>query len=215
MYINPGGGGGTVFTLRYSYIHRAHIGHNVKSRAPENHILYNRIMDETDGDGSYEIDLPNGGLSFVVGNLLQKGPLNDSQPAFIAYGEEGANNPIQELYVVNNTFVNDDTARGATAFSIGGTPTIRVVNNLFVGLNAPSGTGITSTTNLATNTPGLVDRANFNYRLTSTSPAKNAGTAPGSAGAVSLVPTSQYLHPTNREDRPVDVTIDIGAYEFQ
>jgi len=216
MYINPAGGGGTLFTLRYSYIHRAHIGHNVKSRAPENHILYNRIMDERDGDGSYSIDLPETGLSFIIGNLLQKGPLNDNQPAFISYGVENANDSTHELYVVNNTFVNDDP-RGAQAFSIGGgfTPTIRVVNNLFVGLNEPTGTGITSTTNLVSSNPGLADRTNFDYHLSSTSPARNAGTDPGSAGAVSLVPVSQYVHPANREDRPVDVTIDIGAYESQ
>jgi hypothetical protein len=215
MYINSAGGGGTVFTLRYSYIHRAHTGHNVKTRAPENHILYNRIMDEADGDGSYSIDLPNAGLTFVIGNLLQKGPLNDAQPAFISYGVEPGIDPNHELYVVNNTFVNDDT-RSAEAFSIGAfTPTIRVVNNLFVGLNAPTGAGITSTTNLVSSNPGLADRTNFDYHLTSTSPARNAGTNPGSAGAESLVPVSQYVHPANREGRPVDVTIDIGAYEFQ
>jgi len=34
-----------------------------KSRAYENVILYNRIMDEPDGTSSYNIDLPNGSLS--------------------------------------------------------------------------------------------------------------------------------------------------------
>ncbi|HEY2923318.1 MAG TPA: right-handed parallel beta-helix repeat-containing protein, partial [Candidatus Binatia bacterium] len=39
---------GTVrsFTLRASYVHHARVGHNVKSRALTNYILYNRIMDE-------------------------------------------------------------------------------------------------------------------------------------------------------------------------
>jgi hypothetical protein len=32
---------------------------------------------------------------------------------------------------------------------------------------------------------------------------------------VSLAPTSQYLHPDNRQDRPSVGVIDIGAYEFQ
>jgi len=44
------------FTLRNSYIHDASIGHNVKSRAQENYILYNRIMDERNAS-SYLVDL--------------------------------------------------------------------------------------------------------------------------------------------------------------
>ena len=66
------------FTLRYSYSHHAKTGHNVKSRAKENYILYNRIMDENNGTSSYDIDLPNGGLSFIIGNLIQQGPNTDN-----------------------------------------------------------------------------------------------------------------------------------------
>src|SRR5688500_2793380 len=55
------------FTLRYSYLHHAIVGHNVKSRALRNHIAYNRIMDERDGRSSYAIDLPDGGISAVIG----------------------------------------------------------------------------------------------------------------------------------------------------
>lgn len=51
------------FTLKYSYSHHARVGHNVKSRAQRNYILYNRLMDGADGNSSYIIDLPNGGLS--------------------------------------------------------------------------------------------------------------------------------------------------------
>ncbi|MGC2518197.1 MAG: hypothetical protein WA373_03710 [Burkholderiales bacterium] len=207
----------TLFTLRYSYSHRARIGHNVKSRAQENHILHNRIMDESDGTGSYAIDIPQTGLTFIIGNLIQQGPNTDNS-SIVAYGAENANNPIHELYVVNNTFVNDLGSGQFLAIGGGFTPTVRLMNNIFAGPGSvPSGAGITSTTNLVSNPSslaGLVDRANFDYRLTSTSPAINAGTDPGSVGSVSLTPTSQYLHPINRQDRPVNGTIDIGAYEF-
>ena len=37
------------FVLRGSYVHGAITGHNVKSRARENIIAYNRIMDEKEG----------------------------------------------------------------------------------------------------------------------------------------------------------------------
>jgi hypothetical protein len=208
----------TRFTLRYSYSHRARIGHNVKSRAQENHILYNRIMDEADGTASYSIDLPQTGLSFIIGNLIQQGP-NTDNPAIIAYGAENGNNPIHELYVVNNTIVNDRPA-GGQFVSLGGgfTPTARLVNNIFAGPGSvPSGAGITSTTNLVSNpssSAGLVNSAGFDYHVTAGSPAINAGTDPGTVGTVSLRPTSQYVHPISRQDRPVNGTIDIGAYEF-
>jgi hypothetical protein len=206
----------TLFTLRYSYSHRAHEGHLVKSRAIENHILYNRITDE-DGDASYEIDLPNGGLSFIIGNLIEQGA-NSQNSTIITYGEEGVTAGHQtQLYVVNNTVVND---LGSGAFiSVPGGTTALVVNNIFIGAgNLPGGAGVTSTHNqtFASGTAaGLVNSAGFDYHLVSASPAKDAGVDPGSAGAVSLFPTSQYVHPISREDRPVSGTIDIGAYEFQ
>ena len=65
------------FTLRYSYSHQAKIGHLVKSRAQTNYILYNRLTDET-GTASYEIDLPSGGRSYIIGNLIQQSPNTDN-----------------------------------------------------------------------------------------------------------------------------------------
>jgi hypothetical protein len=207
------GQGVSLFTLRYSYSHRAKIGHNVKSRAQENRILYNRITDE-EGTASYEINLPNAGLSYVIGNLIQQGPNTDNS-TIIEYGEEGVPAGWKtELYVVNNTIVNDLHSGRFIDIAAPGT-TARFVNNIFAGGGSiASGAGVTSTNNLATS-PGFVDSANFDYHLTSASAARNAGVDPGSVGAFSLVPTSQYVQPISREDRPVDGAIDIGAYEFQ
>jgi len=200
------------FTLRYSYSHHARSGHTVKSRARENYILYNRIMDEADGNSSYIIDLPNGGLSYIVGNLLQQGP-NTENSTIVTYGAEGLSNPSRTLYVANNTFVNDRTQGGTFVFiAAGSTATVR--NNLFVGNGtAISGTA-TQDTNLPTNTPNFVNRATFDYRPTATTPGIDQGTAPGLGGTFDLTPTYQYVHPANREARPTRNGIDIGAYEF-
>ena len=95
-------------TFRGNYSHHAKIGHTLKSRAQENYILYNRITDET-GTASYEIDLPNGGRSVIMGNLIQQSAATDNS-TIISYGAEGLSNTLKDLYVVNNTVVNSRSA---------------------------------------------------------------------------------------------------------
>ncbi len=92
--------------FEYNFTHDANVGHLLKSRAAVNYILYNRITGEN-GTDSYEIDLPNGGTSYVVGNEIQQGP-NTGNSTILSYLEEGtnSNNPGLDLYVGNNTFVN-------------------------------------------------------------------------------------------------------------
>ena len=93
------------FTLRYSYSTDARVGHLVKSRALRTYILYDRLTGEQ-GTDSYELDLPNGGLSYVIGTIIEQGT-NTQNPNMLAYGEEGDLNPDSRLYAVNDTFVND------------------------------------------------------------------------------------------------------------
>lgn len=199
------------FTLRYSYSHHAKIGHNVKSRAVENYILYNRIMDEVDGTSSYAIDLPDAGLSYIIGNLIQQGSGTDNS-TIISYGVEQALNPKKELYVVNNTIVND--LGSGTAIYVRSGTTAQIVNNIFSGNGKVlSGPGAL-TTNLVSNNPGLVNIVGFDYRLTAASAARDSGSNPGSVNGFSLMPVNQYQHKASTEARPVAGNIDIGAYEY-
>lgn len=199
------------FTLRHSYSHHARVGHLVKSRAQENYILYNRIMDEASGNSSYVIDLPNGGLSYVIGNLLQQGPNADNSTMLI-YGEEGLSNPSRTLYVVNNTFVNSAGSGIFVALSGGTIATLQ--NNLFVGSGTLVSGTATQISNLRTGTPNFVNAGAFDYRPTAATPGIDQGTAPGLGGAFDLTPVYQYTHPTNRAARPARNAIDIGAYEY-
>lgn len=201
------------FTLRHSYMHHARIGHNVKSRARENYILYNRIMDESDGTASYAVDIPNGGLSYIIGNLLQQGPNTDNS-VIVNYGTEGlSGGRTHNLYLVNNTLVDD--YGGTFVQAAGGTALVELINNLFVGSgNILSGTQANMTTNLQTTAPEFVAIDSFDYRLTTNSPARDSGSAPGSGDGFDLSPAFQYLHRSNREQRPANGTIDVGAYEF-
>jgi Right handed beta helix region len=73
--------------VRGNYIHDTVTGHLVKSRATRTDVLYNRLTDEN-GTGSYEINIPNGGLVYIVGNLVQKSA-NAENEMMVAFGEEG------------------------------------------------------------------------------------------------------------------------------
>lgn len=207
MYID----GANRFTLRFSYTHHARIGHNIKSRASENHILYNRIMDEQTGTASYAIDLPDCGVSYLIGNLIQQGQYTDNS-TIISYGAEGCLNPVKELNVVNNTLVND--LGSGTFISVRAGTTARIINNIFVGNGKVLSGSATFTTNLTTNTPSLADITNYNFRLTVDSPARDAGSNPGSVNGVDLFPRYQYSHKAGREPRTISGGIDIGAYEY-
>jgi hypothetical protein len=203
-------------TFQYNYSHRAVAGHLVKSRAAETYILYNRLTGEADGTQSYEIDVPNGGKTYVIGNLVEQGA-NTGNAAMLAYQEEGKNaaNPADTLFVASNTFVND---RGNGTFVVVGgsvTSPARLANNVFFG----GGTVCSQSTAVETNSytgkaPGFVDVAHYDYRLTDGSPCVGAGADPGSGGGYSLVPSREYVHPAGSTARATVGVIDIGAYEL-
>lgn len=200
------------FTLRYSYSHGARIGHNVKSRARENHIEYNRIMDEVDGRASYIIDMPNGGTAYVIGNLIQQGPQAENL-TIVSYGAEGLIRKRNEIYFINNTVVND-APNGTFVRVADGTRRTAVVNNLFVGPGHRIDGKVDARHNLSRNDAGLIDREHYDYRLTAASPAIDAGIDPGEGNGVALMPRMEYRHPMHAQARPSHGRLDVGAYEF-
>lgn len=216
---------GTVasLTFRYNFSHDANVGHNLKSRAQLNTIAYNRfsslrageVGSTAAGQPSYEIDLPNAGTAYVIGNVIQQPSVNHN-PGMLAYGEEGASNSGKDLYVINNTFLNEDSSHG-TFVLVGGGVTVPVLlrNNIF------SGTGALSTqlatidkTNYRSIAPGFVNRAAYDLRPTANAMVINAGSEPGvSAHGVALKPTASYRHVAAGSNRLQVGKIDIGAYE--
>jgi hypothetical protein len=199
--------------FRYNYSHRSYVGHLLKTRAAENYILYNRLTGEN-GTQSYELDVPNGGRTYVIGNLFHQGQTT-SNSHLIAYQMEGALHPSSELFVVNNTFVNTRSPGGyfINIHSSVTTPAL-IQNNIFSGL----GTITTQTTAVQTSNfvgdPLFVDRVTYNFRLRPDSPCINVGTAPGTGAGYNLTPMFQYVPVAMTEPRPLAGTIDIGAYEY-
>lgn len=200
-------------TLQYSYSHHTHIGHHVKTRAKINYILYNRIMDEATGKASYAVDVPNGGLTFLIGNNLQQGKATD-EATLIRYGAEGLSaGRVHRLYVVNNTLVNH-LGRGTFIAIAKGTEQALVMNNLFTGGGRPVRGTARMLNNLVTDAPGFQNAAAYDYQITADSPARGAAATPGTADGFDLTPQYEYQHPLSRREREQDADLDIGAYEY-
>lgn len=175
MYISSGGPAAAhSFVIRFSYSHNADIGHEVKTRALTNYILYNRLADEEGGNSSYEIDVSQGGLTYIIGNVLEKGP-NADNSAFISYSAEDPPNPVQEVYVVSNTFVSDaDGPTVAVNLYDRRLSAARMINNLVTGERPPSLVGgardkIQLANNIVTGLSGFYDAAHREYHLTADS----------------------------------------------
>jgi hypothetical protein len=202
------------FTLRYSYVHHAVVGHDVKSRALTNHIAYNRIMDEKDGRSSYSIDLSNGGLAFVIGNVIQQGPEAENS-GIISYGAEGYKYPVNELYVVSNTIVNN-RPNGAQFVTVRpGAQSAKILNNVFSGRGETLRGTADLRDNIELTRSDFVNADAFDYHLKAKSPAIGRGIDPGSAHGFSLRPTEEYVDKARKRNRSSSGKLDLGAFEFR
>jgi hypothetical protein len=213
-------------TFRYNYSHDANVGHNLKTRALYNTIAYNRFSSlragETGstaaGKPSYEIDVPNGGTTFIIGNVIMQ-PVAGNNPNIVAYGEEGVSGYATDLYVVNNTFINDESSRGTFVMVGSGVTTpVKLTNNLFSGYGSQiTQANAAKLTNYQAASVGFVNRAAYDLRPLNTSLIVNAGSNPGySKGNVSLNAAASYKHTASGLNRAaINGANDIGAYEVQ
>lgn len=208
--------------FRYNFSHDANVGHNLKSRARLNTIVYNRFSSlragETGstaaGKPSYEINLPNAGTAYIIGNVIMQ-PASNNNAAMIAYGEEGASNSSHDLYVVNNTFLNEDTVRG-TFVMVGGSVTKPVLfqNNLLSGIGTESTqTSTVKRSNFRSIAPGFVNRAAYDLRPTDALVKGYATPAGVSPRGLALNPIASYKHTAWGQLRTALGAPDIGAYE--
>ena len=142
-------------SITNSYFHDVDIGHEIKSRAENTIISFNRIDDGPNLSASYSIDLPNGGNAFVTGNLIVKGPLAQNR-TFISFGEESPVYAGSSLVVRDNFFVNDMISGSPTGIRNPAGASVEVTGNSFYGLTeAQLAIGpVTASNNLFLGLPG-------------------------------------------------------------
>ena len=181
-------------TVRESYFHRGAYGHLLKSRARENLILCNRLTDEATGRASYELEFPNGGIAYVIGNVIAQGPLTDNE-AMIGFGAEGYASGTNELYLVNNTLV-DELPRGGEFVRARPADSLRLtaLNNVLIGAGRFAADMGDRSGNLRLRASDVVDASAYDVHIRADAAAARAVDA-GEANGFSLRQPCEYRHP--------------------
>ena len=185
-------------------------GHLIKSRARENFIGYNFIHDGLRGGASYEIELPAGGLSTIIGNVIAQG--SDSQNRVVlAYGTDGRFWDRNVLLVSHNTFINYKwTPAWFLRVFDDGLPAdaeVVAVNNLLVG---PGLFGLAAPGRFEGNRPAtlgmLRDAETYAFELAPDSVWRGSGIDPRQVGGHDLAPKAEFEWPLGTRALPAGRT---------
>jgi hypothetical protein len=191
-------------------------GHLLKSRARESSILYNLLVDGPDGSASYELEFPNGGLAWVIGNVIGQSDTTDN-PELLSYGAEGQHWPDNALYLAHNTLLDSLLAgHYLRVWSDRMPPETEVwaVNNLLVGQGVfvPQARGRFEG-NLVVDRSQLFDGDGLAFRLPNNSPLRGKATSPGFAREQSLAPSAEFKLPAGTRPLPVGSPLTVGALQ--
>jgi len=200
-----------------SRFHRGFEGHLLKSRAQSNRITYNLIHDGEGGEASYEIDLPNGGLAWIIGNVIGQAA-GSQNPVVVAYGAEGRAWPRSALYMAHNTLINDRLlpAWFLRVFRdrLPETAEVHAVNNLTVGAGLFSwGASGDFDGNYAAWSRSLVDPATLAFELDADSWLRGRGVDPRKVGGQDLSPQAEFVLPVGTRPLPPLTQWSPGAFQ--
>ncbi|PKO37969.1 MAG: hypothetical protein CVU33_10570 [Betaproteobacteria bacterium HGW-Betaproteobacteria-6] len=199
-------------TVIGSYFHHARVGHLLKSRAAENHIFYNRLTDEVGGKASYELELPSGGVGYIVGNLIQQNSTTEN-PHLISYGAEGYRWPNNALYLINNTLVDNRPQGGIFLRMKPGQQKVVAVNNLLVGKGKLESAGPGDyRNNFNVDWDQFVQAVREDYRLLPNAGLRYKAVEPPIVPGVNLRPAKEYLHPRSTRSTG-GVPLSPGAFQ--
>lgn len=202
--------------FRYNYCHHAHVGHELKSRARVNLIEYNRFSNEADGDASREIDVPDGGRVFLIGNIIQQGPLGQNSN-LVGFALEGFTNPGPHiLYAINNTLMNEKPV--GSFFAMPTSVLFKGCNNILAGGGAFMNIWPFAPDTLANRAGPIAafqftDPLTYDLHLDAASPAQGIGYPAGVGSGYPLVALEEYVHPVGSIPRCQQATLDAGAFE--
>lgn len=193
-------------------------GHLIKTRARENNITYNFIHDGQRGGASYEIEIANGGLATVIGNVVGQGSQTQN-PALVAYGTEAGAWDANRLYLAHNTLIHYGWMPGlflrVLRSNLPADAELFVVNNLAVGngLLWPAVTG-----QVYGNRHALLgmlrDADTYAFELPPGSVWRNSGVDPRKIGGRDLSPKAEFRWPVGTDPLPLNLDIwSPGAYQ--
>ncbi|MBK7818526.1 MAG: T9SS type A sorting domain-containing protein [Sphingobacteriaceae bacterium] len=211
------------------YFHRPRgQANSLKTRAQRSYILYNLIDEEATGYGSWELNIAQGGLNVIVGNVIIQGT-SGANHGMISY--DAATNVLEDFYFVNNTVINKYV--GAIKYfnvtPATGINTYKIYNNIFASVAAATNTifsaNVPSVLDSLRNifapnylTLGFTNPSTNDYSLLPTATlAINTGTNAGTTNtAFSLIPNKAYQSFTTAlVTRTISgLAIDRGAYEY-
>lgn len=204
------------FVLRGSRLRNGYLGHLVKSRARESHILYNILVDGANGAASYELEFPNGGIAYVMGNAIGQSAGTDN-PVLISYGAEGRRWPENALFLAHNTLVNDHFAGSFLTVhsdNLPGGVEVWMINNLLVGNGTfpPPALGRFEG-NQQVSRAGLIDYAGIPLRLANGSSLRGKVRPPGSARGIDLLPDAEFIPPLGTRPMQMGSSLAPGAFQ--
>jgi Right handed beta helix region len=174
-------------------------GQLIKTRARENTISYNWIHDGRRGGASYEIEIANGGLATLIGNIIGQG--SESQnPVLIAYATEPRVWDKNVLVLSHNTLINNGFTPAwfvrVIHKNLPPNTEVMAINNLLVGsgLLWPALTGRVEGNRHAT--PGMVrDAETYAFELPLTSIWRSSGVDPKAVNGRDLSPKGEFEWP--------------------
>lgn len=177
-----------------SYFHHANVGHLLKSRASYNYIAYNRLADEG-GRASYELEFPNGGIAYVIGNVIQQSRSTENS-TLMSYGAEKYHWPDNRLYLSSNTLINDLPYGGSFLRVYPGAQQVVSMNNQLIGY------GKYHTPDILTTFNDVREEWDIFYGLSNGwHEVFFRQPPPDLAEGIKLVPQYEYIHP--RQIRPL------------
>lgn len=182
-----------------SRFHEGFEGHLIKSRAKESLIAYNFIYDGWSGSASYEIDLPNGGLATLIGNVIGQGPGSQNRTV-VAFGAEGNAWPQSVLAMSHNTLLSGGTmpARFLKVWHerLPANTPVFVINNVAAGVGVLAlGNGGVFEGNGSTLGRWLRDPATLDFGLPADSRLRGTGVDPTRIGGRDLSPKAEFTLP--------------------